>query len=229
MIGLRRSAAGSPEPGMSSSEIEIPPLGLGGTLKLPQHPAGLIVFVHGSGSSRFSARNNAVADVLNKAGFATLLFDLLRPEEEGDRSKIFDIGLLTERLIDAIRWIDASAELSRLPLGLFGASTGAAAALCGAARLNKRISAIVSRGGRPDLAGAALAQAEAATLLIVGSNDDLVIHLNEKALAKLKTPKALWIVPNATHLFPEPGALEMVSRFAVEWFSLHLAGVEAGS
>jgi putative phosphoribosyl transferase len=207
---------------MSSRSIEIPPLGLGGTLSVPAQARGLVVFVHGSGSSRFSPRNVAVAAALNEAGFATLLFDLLTPAEEDDRANVFDIPLLADRLVDAIRWIDRDAELSSLPLGLFGASTGAAAALVAAANLGDRIGAVVSRGGRPDLAGAVLPSVRAPTLLIVGGNDDVVIILNEQALARLSAPKALRIVPYATHLFPEPGALEAVSKYAIEWFSSHL-------
>lgn len=212
-------------------EIEIPPLGLGGTLIVPAQARGLILFVHGSGSSRFSPRNVAVATALNEAGFGTLLFDLLMPAEEADRAKVFDIGLLAARLSDAIGWIDRQPELARLPLGLFGASTGAAAALVAAARFGNRIGALVSRGGRPDLAGPALALVRAPTLLIVGGDDEAVIALNEEAMAALKAPKALRIVPHATHLFSEPGALEMVSRHAIAWFCVHLGSgaVRAGS
>lgn len=209
--------------------IAIPPLGLGGSLHLPAEALGLVVFVHGSGSSRFSPRNRAVAAALNEAGFATLLFDLLAAQEEDDRAKVFDIQLLADRLVDAILWIGKNPEISNLPLGLFGASTGAAAALVAAARMRDRIGAIVSRGGRPDLAGSALALVRAPTLLIVGGNDDIVIVLNEQALAKLQAPKALQIVPHATHLFPEPGALETVSQYAIEWFSRYLGRGRAGT
>lgn len=208
-------------------EIEIPPLKLGGSLIRPPQARALIVFVHGSGSSRFSPRNIAVSEALNAAGFATLLFDLLRPEEEGDRAKVFDIRLLADRLKDAIRWIDADPSLSSLPLGLFGASTGAAAALVAAAELGERIDAVVSRGGRPDLAGSKLSRLRVPTLLIVGGDDNLVLVLNEQALASLGGPKALWVVPHATHLFPEPGAMEMVSKYAIDWFSLHLGSTAA--
>ncbi len=208
-------------------EIEIPPLKLGGSLIRPAQARALIVFVHGSGSSRFSPRNIAVSEALNAAGFATLLFDLLRPEEEGDRAKVFDIRLLADRLKDAIRWIDADPSLSSLPLGLFGASTGAAAALVAAAELGERIDAVVSRGGRPDLAGSKLSRLRVPTLLIVGGDDNLVLVLNEQALASLGGPKALWVVPHATHLFPEPGAMEMVSKYAIDWFSLHLGPTAA--
>jgi putative phosphoribosyl transferase len=220
MRGSREDTAISPD--RHNREIAIPPLRLGGSLHVPAEALGLVVFAHGSGSSRFSPRNLAVATALNAAGFATLLFDLLTPEEEDDRAKVFDIQLLADRLTDAIRWIGEDSVLASLPLGLFGASTGAAAALVAATRFADRLSAVVSRGGRPDLAGAALALVRAPTLLIVGGNDGVVVVLNEQALAKLKAPKALWIVPHATHLFPEPGALETVSQYAVEWFSRYL-------
>jgi pimeloyl-ACP methyl ester carboxylesterase len=203
-------------------DVSVPPLGLAGTLRLPREAQGLVVFAHGSGSSRFSPRNVAVAEALNAAGFATLLFDLLTPGEEADRRNVFDIPLLADRLIDAVRWIDRDARLSPLPLGLFGASTGAGAALVAAAQLGDRVGAVVSRGGRPDLAGEALEAVRSPTLLIVGGNDDVVVELNEAALARLDAPKALRIVPGATHLFPEPGALEAVIRHAADWFSLYL-------
>ena len=166
-------------------DIVIPPLGLGALLRLPPACKGLIVFAHGSGSSRFSVRNAGVAAALNQAGFATLLLDLLLAGEADDRGKVFDIRLLADRLIDAIEWADASHTLSELPLGLFGASTGAAAALVVAADLGDRIKAVVSRGGRPDLAGPALPKVHVPTLLIVGGNDDAVIALNQAALITL--------------------------------------------
>lgn len=207
---------------IGNRDIRIPPVGLGGQLRLPPQATAIVIFAHGSGSSRFSPRNVAVAEALNSSGFGTLLFDLLTPAEEGDRANVFDISLLADRLVQAIQWVDQEPDLSTLPLGLFGASTGAAAALVAAARLGERVGAVVSRGGRPDLAGAALALVCAPTLLIVGGNDDVVIELNERAFACLKAPKALRIVPGATHLFPEPGTLETVSRYAIEWFSAHL-------
>nr|WP_051116049.1 dienelactone hydrolase family protein [Methyloferula stellata] len=209
-------------PEISVRQVQIPPLGLDGTLRLPLHPIGVVLFAHGSGSSRFSPRNVAVASVLNDAGFATILLDLLAPEEEGNRGNVFDISLLADRLIDAIKWIDRDPELSKLPLGLFGASTGAGAALVAASRVGDRISAVVSRSGRPDLAGSALRKVRAPTLLIVGGHDDAVIDLNQQALAQLKSPKVLSIVPGATHLFSEHGALEAVSKLASKWFSVHL-------
>ncbi len=209
---------------MASDDVIIPPLGLAGTLTRPAHAPGLIVFVHGSGSSRFSPRNTAVANALNAQGFATLLFDLLTADEEADRSNVFDIALLADRLVGVVRWLAAQEPaIAELPLGLFGASTGAAAALVAAERLPDRIAAVVSRGGRPDLAGDALGRVHAPTLLVVGGNDVGVIELNQHALARLAGPKALQIVPGATHLFPEPGALEAVIDHAGRWFARHLA------
>ena len=206
---------------MTEREVTIGPLGLAGTLRLPAGANALVVFAHGSGSSRFSPRNTAVAKALNGEGMATLLFDLLTPAEEQERANVFDIPLLAERLVDVVEWIDHERELSRLPLGLFGASTGAAAALVAAARLGARVGAVVSRGGRPDLAGAALDKVTAPTLLIVGGLDYGVIELNEQAFAHLHAAKALEIVPDATHLFPEPGALESVMTLAARWFKQH--------
>lgn len=207
---------------LTAREVAIGPLGLAGTLQLPASANALVVFAHGSGSSRFSPRNMAVADALNAQGIATLLFDLLTPEEESDRANVFDIPLLAERLIDVIRWIDTQPELARLPLGLFGASTGAAAALVAAAELGVRVGAVVSRGGRPDLADIALEHVTAPTLLIVGGLDYGVIKLNQQALARLTAPKAIEIVPGATHLFPEPGTLDVVIEHAARWFNTHL-------
>lgn len=206
-------------------DIILPP-GLPGTLCVPRNSRGLVAFAHGSGSGRFSPRNTAVAEALNGRGFGTLLFDLLTPQEEQDRSNVFDIPLLGGRLVEAVSWLDSRPVIAKLPVGLFGASTGAAAALVAAARLPARIAAVVSRGGRPDLAGEALALVRAPTLLIVGGADFGVIELNEEALARLPEPKALTLVPGATHLFPEPGAMEMVIEFAVRWFERFL-GPEA--
>jgi pimeloyl-ACP methyl ester carboxylesterase len=206
----------------SSREVSVPPLGLEGTLSAPAAASALVVFAHGSGSSRFSPRNLAVAASLQERGFATLLFDLLTEAEEADRANVFDIALLAERLAQAVAWIDREPPLRRLPLGFFGASTGAAAALVAAARLGARVGAVVSRGGRPDLAGPALYKLTTPTLLIVGGADFGVIELNEEALARLEGPKAIAIVPGATHLFPEPGALEAVAAYAARWFETHL-------
>ena len=206
----------------SPTAVTIGPLRLAGDLNLPAGAGALILFAHGSGSSRLSPRNRAVAAALNQRGMATLLFDLLTPGEEADRRNVFDIPLLAERLIAVVDWIEEQDALARLPLGLFGASTGAAAALVAAARLGKRIGAVVSRGGRPDMAADVLDQVIAPTLLIVGGFDDVVIELNEKAYALLRAEKALEIVPGATHLFPEPGALERVIVLAGDWFAAHL-------
>lgn len=209
---------------ITSSEVAIPPLGLAGTLNVPKATPGLVVFAHGSGSSRFSPRNMAVAQALNSRGFATLLFDLLTPQEEADRANVFDISLLAERLVDVVGWLDGQGgSIAELPIGLFGASTGGAAALVAAARLPKRIRAVVSRGGRPDLAGDALPMVHAPTLLIVGGADYRVIELNKEALRHLRAPNALEIVPGATHLFPEPGAMDAVIERAAQWFERHLA------
>jgi len=204
--------------------VRIPPLGLEGELATPAEASGLVIFAHGSGSSRLSPRNTAVAEALNRQGLATLLFDLLTEEEAEDRRNVFDIPLLAERLAAAVAWAEAEPPIERLPVGLFGASTGAAAALVAAARLGGRVKAVVSRGGRPDLAGEALDEVRAATLLIAGGEDYGVIELNEQAFRRLQGPKALEIVPGASHLFPEPGALETVMALAADWFGRHLAG-----
>ena len=211
--------------------VLIPPVGLAGALRIPRCAHAFVAFAHGSGSSRFSPRNMAVAEGLNAHGFGTLLFDLLTSEEEGDRANVFDVGLLAERLVDAVHWLGQEPPANRIPLGLFGASTGAAAALVAASRLGNRIGAVVSRGGRPDLAGDVLDQVRTPTLLIVGGADYGVIELNEEALARLKGPKALQIVPGASHLFPEPGALEAVIECAAKWFARYLAAssLKAGS
>ena len=204
------------------SEVAIPPLHLGGTLQMPSPATGLVLFAHGSGSSRFSPRNSFVAAALNDAGFGTLLLDLLTVGEEDDRAKVFDIPLLAGRLAAAVDWIDGQAGLSGLPLGLFGASTGAAAALQVAVQLAPRIRAVVSRGGRPDLTVAPLEAVRAPTLLIVGGDDDVVLALNLQALKALTAPKAIRIVDGATHLFSEPGAMEAVCKHAIDWFGRHL-------
>jgi erythromycin esterase-like protein/predicted phosphoribosyltransferase/predicted alpha/beta-hydrolase family hydrolase len=209
--------------GVERRRARLPPLDLPGDLQIPARPCGLVLFAHGSGSSRLSPRNRAVADALNARGFATLLFDLLDEGEAAARAKVFDIELLAQRLLDAAGWIAAQADLAVLPLGLFGASTGAAAALTAAARLGPRVGAVVSRGGRPDLAGDALGQVTAATLLIVGGDDDGVIDLNRAALAKLTCDKAMSVVPKAGHLFEEPGTLEQVMTLAGDWFQAKLA------
>jgi pimeloyl-ACP methyl ester carboxylesterase len=209
--------------------VIVSPHGLPGILRAPVGAVGLVVFAHGSGSSRLSPRNNAVADAFAGHGLATLLFDLLTDAEEADRENVFDIPLLADRLIEAIDWSRRQRDIASLPLGLFGASTGAAAALVAAARLGEGVRAVVSRGGRPDLAGDALARVVAPTLLIVGGADIDVIELNRRAASALRSPHRLQIIPGATHLFPEPGALDQVVDHAVDWFKQHLPGRGAGA
>jgi dienelactone hydrolase len=195
---------------------------LEGELKVPQRATGIVLFAHGSGSSRHSPRNQYVARTIREAGVGTLLFDLLTKDEEAIDSYTaelrFDIEFLARRLVDATNWITSEPATQHLRIGYFGSSTGAAAALIGAVELSNIVSAVVSRGGRPDLAGDALPRVKAPTLLIVGGNDDVVIGLNEEAYAKLTCEKELKIVPGATHLFEEPGTLEQVARLASEWF-----------
>jgi putative phosphoribosyl transferase len=194
-----------------------------GMLEIPEHAVGLVLFAHGSGSSRHSPRNNFVAGELHAAGVGTLLLDLLTPEEDRDYSRRFDIGLLTQRLLDAARWAARQDATKALPLGFFGASTGAAAALEAAAALGDTTRAVVSRGGRPDLASAqALAKMTAPTLLLVGGYDDGVIDLNQQAYDQLRCGKEMVIVPGATHLFEEPGTLEAVASRAAGWFAEYL-------
>lgn len=199
---------------------------LEGTLAVPDNASGVVVFAHGSGSSRFSPRNRLVAAILNEGGLATLLLDLLTAREseidEHTGELRFDIGLLGRRLTGAVDWLRERAEVRDLPVGLFGASTGAAAALGTAAERPERVAAVVSRGGRPDLAPAALARVRAPTLLIVGGRDGPVIGMNQRAAAQLAAEHRLEIVPGATHLFEEPGKLEEVARLAREWFQHHL-------
>ena len=205
-------------------EVVIPAVGvaLPGSVFAPAEPLGIVVFAHGSGSSRSSPRNARVAVALNEAGLVTLLFDLLTDEEARDRANVFDIPLLAERLAAATGWVEADPELRGLPIGYFGASTGGAAALWAAAERGG-VSAIVSRGGRPDLAAPRLAAVRAPTLLIVGGRDEVVLELNREALESLTCEAQLTVVEGATHLFEEPGALEEVSRLACEWFARHLA------
>ncbi|HCT79686.1 MAG TPA: hydrolase [Micromonosporaceae bacterium] len=212
-------------------EIQLPAAGvnLDATLSVPDFARGIIVFAHGSGSSRHSPRNRLVAARLNGAGFDTLLLDLLTAQEERVDARTaqwrFDIGLLSERLVAACDWVGSDPGTSSLPAGLFGASTGAAAALVAAAARPEQIRAVVSRGGRPDLAGQALTKVQASTLLIVGGEDYPVIQLNQQAAATLGPLAKLVIVPGASHLFTEPGALEQVAELAVVWFDEHLGGI----
>ena len=199
---------------------------LEGDLNLPDSAEGVVIFVHGSGSSRHSPRNHYVASQFRKAGLGTLLFDLLTYEEEQEdcfTGKLrFDIDLLAIRLVAVNQWLDKQAGLGNMKVGYFGASTGAAAALIAAAELGGRISAIVSRGGRPDLAGDALYSVRSPTLVIVGGLDSMVINLNEDAYAKLRCEKSFRIVAGATHLFEEPGKLEQVAQLSTDWFSRHM-------
>ncbi|MER6787269.1 phosphoribosyltransferase family protein [Streptomyces sp. NPDC000658] len=198
---------------------------LRGKLTLPENATGVVLFAHGSGSSRHSPRNRFVALGLNRAGLGTLLFDLLTEEEEADRANVFDTGLLARRLADATAWLRGRPETQGLAVGYFGASTGAAAALWAAAEPGARIAAVVSRGGRADLAGPRLPTVNAPTLLIVGGHDELVLDLNREAQARLRCESRLAVVPGATHLFEEPGALEKVTDLARDWFTDHMAPV----
>jgi dienelactone hydrolase len=202
--------------------IPIDSIKLEGSLAVPRQAQGLVIFAHGSGSSRFSPRNNFVARVLRESGIGTLLMDLLTEEEDAVYQTRFNIDLLTERLLLATRWLQEQPRTKDLVIGYFGASTGAAAALKAVAAEGSKIGAVVSRGGRPDMAEEALAHVQSPTLLIVGGNDDIVIELNRAAFARLKGKKQLVIVPGATHLFEEPGTLEEVARLATDWFKKHL-------
>ena len=212
---------------MSEIQIQIGRAVLFGELQIPEVATALVLFAHGSGSSRRSPRNRFVARTLNDAGLGTLLFDLLTPEEEEvdmrTREHRFNIGLLAHRLVHATRWTKQLEQTRDLRIGFFGSSTGGGAALVAAAKLPEYVGAVVSRGGRPDLAGDALPNVEAPTLLIVGGYDDVVIDLNEMARHQMRCEVKLEIVPGAMHLFEEPGALERVAKFASDWFSLHLA------
>ncbi|GAA1416316.1 dienelactone hydrolase family protein [Streptomyces thermospinosisporus] len=217
---------------MLSETVTVPTQGpdqasLAGDLVLPEAPRGVVLFAHGSGSSRFSPRNRAVAAELQQAGLGTLLLDLLTEDEERDdlltARHRFDIDLLAGRLAGTIDWLERRPDTADLPVGLFGASTGAAAALVAAAERPERVSAVVSRGGRPDLAGGALELVTAPVLLIVGGNDQTVLGLNREAAARLRATHEIHVVPGATHLFPEPGALEEVARAAAGWFGRWLA------
>ncbi len=213
---------------ISKNQVLIPSghVSLEGDLCLPGTFSGIVLFAHGSGSSRHSPRNQLVASVIHEAGIGTLLFDLLTPKEESEdifsRRLRFDISLLTQRLMDATEWLINSTSYHSLQVGYFGSSTGAAAALSAAAHFGNLIHAVVSRGGRPDLAEPDLRQVTAPTLLIVGGLDDVVIEINNRALLQLQCEKELTIIPGATHLFEEQGTLELVARNAANWFKKHL-------
>lgn len=207
---------------MRSHEVRVGPQRLPGSLDVPLQPRALILFAHGSGSSRHSPRNRQVAQVLHGCDLATLRFDLLTEDEADARSNVLDIPLLAGRLLQALEWQRGQPSLSALPCGLFGASTGAAAALAAAAEEATAVYAVVSRGGRPDLAGAALPRVVAPTLLVVGGNDPEVLRLNRAALSALRCECELAVIPGATHLFEEPGTLEAAARLAADWFVAHL-------
>jgi putative phosphoribosyl transferase len=208
--------------GTFRKSIFVGPRKLPGEVVLPEETAGLVVFAHGSGSSRLSPRNRYVSEVLHQRRIGTLLFDLLTDAEAEDRSNVFDIELLGTRLGEALAWLVQRPDTSELATGLFGASTGAAAALVCAARYPDRVAAVVSRGGRPDLAGAHLRAVSAPTLLIVGGDDYEVLQLNRSAWRELRCEKRLEVVPGATHLFEEPGTLETVADLAADWFGRYL-------
>ena len=205
-----------------SGDVVIPPYDLKGILTVPPTAKGIVLFAHGSGSSRLSPRNTYVASALQEERLGTLLFDLLRPEEEMDRANVFDIELLAERLLAATRWVRNETKLEEFLIGYFGASTGAAAALRAAAIEGNEIAAVVSRGGRPDLTGPALPKVHAPSLFIVGGDDQEVLALNRTAMAQMSCEKDLLVVPKASHLFEEPGALDVVIGAAGRWFTKHM-------
>ena len=222
--GPRQTPARGGDPPSRDEEVEVSAgaVRLAGHLTVPDQAIGLVVFAHGSGSSRHSPRNRYVATVLNQAGLGTLLFDLLTPGEELDRANVFDIGLLAGRLASVTGWLRTQPGAVGLPIGYFGASTGAAAALWAAAEPGTGIAAVVSRGGRPDLASPRLGSVRAPTLLIVGGRDDVVADLNRRAQAELRCENNLAVVPGATHLFEEPGTLAAAAGLARDWFASHL-------
>ena len=224
-----RNMNANPRDQVTEREAEIPAgrRKVRGILSLPRGTSAVVVFAHGSGSGRFSPRNQFVARALQQSQLGTLLIDLLEEDEANDRSLVFDIGLLADRLQCAADWIGQQRETRGMRLGYFGASTGAGAALVAAARSGEAVGAVVSRGGRPDLAGDSLPRVTAPTLLIVGGDDEAVLPLNREAYEQLRCPRKLEIVPGATHLFAEPGALEEVARLAEEWFLRHLVHAPA--
>jgi len=227
--GFREVTAGAVDPPVRDEEVRVAagPVSVAGHLTIPEHAVGIVVFAHGSGSSRHSPRNRYVAQVLNGAGLATLLFDLLTLEEERDRANVFDIDLLARRLVGITGWLASQPDTAALPVGYFGASTGAGAALAAAADPRVKVAAVVSRGGRADLAGESLAKVVAPTLLIVGGRDDVVLEMNRRAQAMMPGECELTVVPGATHLFEEPGALERVAVLARDWFIDHLSRMTA--
>jgi dienelactone hydrolase len=228
LIGRKVDAAA--EPPLRDEEIRVlaGPVSVARHLTIPENPRGIVVFAHGSGSSRHSPRNRYVAEILNGAGLATLLFDLLTPNEERNRANVFDIELLASRLIDVTGWLATQPDVASLPVGYFGASTGAGAALAAAADPRVKVEAVVSRGGRPDLAVRSLAKVSAPTLLIVGGRDQAVLGLNRQAQAVIPGRCELMVVPGATHLFEEPGTLEVVAKLACDWFIDHLCHASTG-
>jgi putative phosphoribosyl transferase len=212
-------------PPLRDEEVRVTagPVSVAGHLTIPEHPIGIVIFAHGSGSSRHSPRNRYIVKVLNNVGLATLLFDLLTTDEESDRANVFDIRLLAGRLIDVTGWLAGQPDTAALPVGYFGAGTGAGAALVAATDRRVKVEAVVSRGGRPDLAGGSLRYLHAPTLLLVGGHDDVVLELNRQAEAAIPGKCELVVVPGATHLFEEPGALEQVAMLAGDWFHRHLS------
>jgi putative phosphoribosyl transferase len=220
-------SAASVRPRDEDVQVELRSARLSGRFTVPTDATGIVVFAHGSGSSRTSPRNRYVARVLNEAGLATLLFDLLTPDEAATRANVFDISLLAGRLDQVHTWLYGMQDVERLSVGYFGASTGAAAALRAAAELGEGIAAVVSRGGRPDLAWAHLGEVTAPTLLVVGGADQVVLDLNESAAARLRCPHEISVVPLATHLFEEPGALEQVAERAKAWFTAQFDAVRS--
>ncbi len=240
VIALLDRASGGYQDVVTSASVDDPPLReedvriaagsmtLLGHLTIPEHPRGIVVFAHGSGSSRHSPRNRYVATVLNGAGFATLLFDLLTLEEERNRANVFDIGLLAGRLVHATEWLAGQPDTASLPVGYFGASTGAGAALAAAVDPRVKVAAVVSRGGRPDLAGEHLTRVHAPTLLIVGERDEAVLDVNRRARDAIPGKCRIVVVTGATHLFEEPGALGKVALLARDWFMMYLGQAPAG-
>jgi predicted alpha/beta-hydrolase family hydrolase len=210
---------------LRTRNLDLPPLATAGTLRVPDEPRGIVLFAHGSGSSRFSRRISRIASALQEAGLATFLFDLVAADEAADRAKLFDIPLLAERLLLATELVRQDNEARHLSVGYFGTGTGAAAALAAAARAPFAVAAVVSGGGRPDLAGSALARVQAPTLLVVGGRDCEVLTLNEIALARMRCEKDLKVIPGARHHFYELGTLDRITAFASSWFREHLSAV----